>query len=160
MGEKILVSACLLGRNCRFDGGSCIDSEFVSFLRDKKIKAIGICPEELGGLKGLRGPFEFKEDAWSVIRGQSFVYDPEGNDYTSVFLKGGYEALDIAAKHKIKKAVFMDRSPSCSTSYVYDGSFNKNLKPGLGITAYILKTNMIEIFSVRQYIRLFDLRRF
>ncbi|MBN2120004.1 MAG: DUF523 domain-containing protein [Candidatus Omnitrophica bacterium] len=154
MERKVLVSYCLLGKNCRFDGKNRFNAGLVRFLNKNKVKPVGVCPEELGGLKGKRGPFEFKGRPSSVINGKTAVRDIKGADFTANFIKGAYGALSIARKNRIRLAILKSKSPSCGCDYTYNGSFKKIVKKGLGITAYILKKNKIRLFSDNQYKKL------
>ncbi|MCD6539865.1 MAG: DUF523 domain-containing protein [Candidatus Omnitrophica bacterium] len=151
MGREVLVSACLLGRKCRFDGKSKLNKSLIKFLRKNRFIPLGICPEELGGLRGKRGPFEFKGKAEQILEKKGEVRDPQGRVFTSYFLKGAYKALALAKKRKIEIAILKSKSPSCSPDYVYDGTFKKVIKKGLGISAYLLKKNKIKIFSESNY---------
>lgn len=151
MGRKVLVSYCLLGQNCRFNGSNCLNSKLLNFLRNSKIEAIGVCPEELGGLRGMRGPFEFKGSVSKIHQGKSQVVDSRGKVYTKDFLYGACRTLEIAKKNRIKWAILKSRSPSCSPDYIYDGTFKGVLKKGLGIAAYILKKNKIKLLSEKNY---------
>ena len=151
MKKKVIVSACLLGKNCRYDGKNCLNKKLIQFLKKNKVKAIGVCPEELGGLKNKRGPFEFRGRATSVIKGKNRVLDQKERDFTRNFLKGSYRALTMAKSNNIKFAILKSKSPTCSPDYIYDGTHQGVLKKGLGITAYILKRNKIKLFSEKNY---------
>ncbi|HEC69752.1 MAG TPA: DUF523 domain-containing protein [Candidatus Omnitrophica bacterium] len=151
MGREVLVSACLLGRNCRFDGKSRLNKSLIKFLKKNGFIPLGVCPEESGGLKGKRGPFEFKGKAKQILEKKGEVKDSQGRVFTSYFLKGAYKVLALAKKKKIEIAILKSRSPSCSPDYIYDGTFKKVIKKGLGVSAYLLKKNTIKIFSESNY---------
>ena len=125
MKGKILVSACLLGRKCRFDGGDSYDSRLAHLL--KGFEVVGIYPEELSGFKGRRGPFE--------IIGRAKVVDINDRDVTSMFIKGAMRFLEVAREKGVDIAVLKSKSPSCSPDYVYEGYFRGNLIKGLGVSA-------------------------
>ena len=122
---KILVSACLLGQPCRYDGKS-KPCEAVISLKEKHT-LIPVCPEELGGLKTPRIPAEINDD--KVVR-------QDGVDVTAEYNKGAEIALKIAKENGIKLAILKAKSPSCSNSQIYDGTFKRNLIDGKGITCF------------------------
>ena len=134
--EKILVSACLMGLFCRYDGKS-NQSERVKQLQNKYI-FIYICPECEGGLPIPRNPSEIKNGK---------VINNIGVDNTCFFVKGAEHALEIAKKYGIKKAILKSKSPSCGKGLIYDGSFSKTLINGNGITAELLINNGIEVYT-------------
>ena len=134
--EKILVSACLLGKNCRYDGKNCFSQKIKEL--EQEYELIAVCPEELGGLPAPRIPCE-------IIEGR--VFNKEGKDCTEEFMKGAEETLRIAKEEKIKKAVFKSLSPSCGKGTVYDGSFTGKKKAGDGITTALLRNNGIKVYS-------------
>ncbi len=136
--EKILVSACLLGVNCKYNGDNNYSSEIDEFLKDYEI--IPICPEIMGGLPTPRVPSERLGDR---------VVTKDGIDVTKQYEKGANECLFLAKKYNIKKALLKKRSPSCGYGEIYDGSFSKNIIPGNGITADLLEKNGIEIKIIK-----------
>jgi uncharacterized protein YbbK (DUF523 family) len=151
MVERILVSKCLLGENCRYDGKDAFNLELFSCLKDYQV--IAVCPEELGGLKGLRGPFELTGSAQDVLELKAEVVDETGHTATKQFLKGAFKTLHLAQKNKVKIAVLAERSPSCSNCGVYDGSFTHTLNPGLGITAMLLDIYGVEVMTPQEFIQ-------
>lgn len=134
--ENILVSACLLGENCKYNGGNNLCSGLQK-LRDK-YNFIPICPETFGGLKSPRNPAEICGDC---------VLLKNGTDVTNQFYKGAEISLDIAKEHNCKYAILKERSPSCGVKYIYDGSFDNKVIKGKGITAKLLFDNGISLFS-------------
>ncbi len=136
----ILVSACLVGMNCKYDGGNNFNQKVFDLVKEGK--AIPICPEQLGGLKTPRKPSEVK-----VIDGKRYVINNEGEDVTANFEKGASEVLNLAKKLNIKKAVLQPRSPSCGVGKIYSGNFDKQLVDGNGITADLLIQNGIEVIT-------------
>jgi len=132
----IIVSACLAGINCAYDGQSRICKKVVELL--KSGKAIPVCPEQLGGLTTPRLPAEIKNDC--VIRN-------DGKDVTKNFEKGALEALKIAQLVGCKKAIFKAKSPSCGKGKIYDGNFISKLIDGNGITTKLFLENSIEVIS-------------
>ena len=136
--EKILVSACLLGVNCKYNGGNNSYSEIDEFLKDYEI--IPICPEIMGGLSTPRCPAEIVGDK---------VITKDGVDVTKQYIKGASECLFLAKKYNVKKALLKLKSPSCGYEQVYDGTFTNTLINKNGITAELLKNNGIEIISIK-----------
>ena len=130
----ILVSACLAGIDCAYDGKHRLNSKIKEMV-DKK-EAIPVCPEVLGGRTVPRTKAEIKAGAIEVI-------DENGIDVTHEFLKGAEKTLEIAKKYNIKEAVLKSKSPSCGVGKVYDGSFKGKLINGDGITVALLKRNRI-----------------
>ncbi|MDO5115093.1 MAG: DUF523 domain-containing protein [Synergistaceae bacterium] len=133
---KILVSACLLGINCRYCGGGALHPR-VAALAEKHC-LIPLCPEQLGGLPTPRLPCE--------LRGRR-VIDKSGADKTEAFERGAAEALKLARLLNCRLAILKERSPSCGSSVIYDGSFSGSRIAGAGITAALLADNGVEIFS-------------
>lgn len=136
----ILVSACLLGMNCKYNGGNNFNQKIFDLV--KSGEAIPVCPEQLGGLKTPRKPSEIK-----IIDGKRYVINNEGEDVTENFEKGAIEVLSLAKKLDIKKAILQPRSPSCGVNKIYSGNFNKQLIDGNGITADLLIKNGIEVIT-------------
>ena len=134
--EKILVSACLLGTNCKYNGGNNKNEKVIEYLKDKKV--IPICPEQMGGLPTPRTPSEIRNDR---------VYTKDNSEVTKEFKFGAEKILKIAQEQKIKKALLKESSPSCGVNKIYDGSFNNKKIKGMGITARLLKENEITILS-------------
>lgn len=136
MKEKILVSACLIGINCKYDGSNNDNERVLEYLKDKEM--ILICPEVWGGLTTPRDPSEISGDK---------VISNKGKDVTANFKRGAEETLKLAKKLGIKKALLKAKSPSCGNGKIYDGTFSKIIIDGYGITAKLLKDNGIEIIS-------------
>lgn len=134
MKEKILVSACLLGENCRYNGKAKKSDKIVDLVKDFEL--VAVCPEKLGGLSTPRNPAEYRSNK---------VVDSESNDLTVEFKKGADEVLKIAKKLNIKKAILKQRSPSCGSGQLkmLDGSIEKRD----GVTTQLLKQNGIEVIS-------------
>ena len=137
--EKIIVSACLLGLATRYDGKSkpSISEEDLKRLSEK-YHLIPVCPEIYGGLPTPRIPSE------SI--GERVVMK-DGTDVTENYTKGSYETLSVCKLLGAKKALLKAKSPSCSKTGVYDGSFTGTLVDGLGVTAELLIKNGIEVFD-------------
>lgn len=143
----ILVSACLIGERCRYDGGGFDRYSELQQLVTKG-EAIAVCPEERGGLSTPRPPAELQggdgEAAW---RGEARVITNQGVDVTDAFLAGAEAAARLAAEHGATEAVLKARSPSCGCDGVYDGSFSGRIVPGVGVTAARLKSMGLVVHS-------------
>lgn len=133
---RILVSACLLGYNCKYNGKNNYNSKIVELLKEHEV--VPVCPEMLGGLSCPRIPCEKVGDK---------IMDKEGNDYTKQFIKGAEIALNIAKEKQVDFAILQRRSPSCGYSLIYDGTFNGNLIVGSGIFAQKLLSLDIPIME-------------
>lgn len=140
---KILVSACLLGEPCRYDGKS-KPNEAVISLKEKHT-LIPVCPEVLGGLKTPRIPAEVQGDR--VVR-------VDGCDVTKEYINGAKITLDIAKRECVEIAILKSKSPSCSNKQIYDGTFTRTLIDGKGITARLLEKNGIKVIDEQELIKL------
>ncbi len=138
--EKIIVSACLLGDNCKYNGGNNLKENIIDDLKDYTI--IKICPEVFGGLPIPRIPSE--------IIGNK-VINKEGFDVTYNYYTGANIALELAKKHNVKIAILKQKSPSCGVGKIYDGTFSNNIIDGYGVTAKLFKENNIEVYTEENY---------
>ena len=135
--KSILISACLLGVACRYDGLSKpLDREIIEKLR-QQYHLIPICPEIMGGLPTPRIPSEISSDG-KVLR-------KDGEDVTENYIRGAKEALRLAEIFQCDTALLKEKSPSCGAGKIYDGSFSKTLTDGNGITSELLQKNGIRI---------------
>lgn len=134
--ESIIVSACLLGINCKYNGGNNHNPQMDRVL--KQYHVIPVCPEQLGGLRTPRPPAEIKNN--KVVR-------QNGEDVTAYFEKGAQETLGIAILFSVKTAILKDKSPSCGKNFIYNGNFEEQLIKGEGITTSLLLENNIRIVS-------------
>ena len=135
---NILVSSCLLGCNCKYNGKNNLNEECLELL--KKGEALLVCPEQLGGLQTPRNPSEIR-----IIDGRTKVFMNDGTDVTENYKRGAEEVLNLAKKLNIKKAILKRKSPSCGCGEIYDGTFTNTLTNGNGITASLLLENGIEV---------------
>lgn len=133
---RCLVSACLCGESCRYDGGHSADARFTALAAAGL--ALPVCPERLGGLPVPRRPCEIKDGR---------VLDASGEDHTGAFRKGAASTLALAREHGIRTAVLKARSPSCGSDGVYDGGFSGRLVPGKGVCAALLEADGIAVYS-------------
>ena len=143
----IIVSRCLLGHKCRYDGGSKPNTEVIKLLKANDF--VGICPECLGGLEIPSPPAEISGgDGEDVLNGRARVKDLCGRDVTEQFLQGAYAALEIARAAGAMTALLKSKSPSCGAGEIYDGSFTGTLREGVGVAAALLKREGIEVKPV------------
>ena len=126
---NILVSRCLLGEPCRYDGKSKPHSAVLA-LEQAGHRLIPVCPEVLGGLPTPRPPAEVQPDGRVVNRA--------GEDVTNQYRSGAEEALRLAREHSCTAAVLKANSPSCGSRMIYDGTFSRTLIPGQGVAARLL----------------------
>lgn len=146
--QKILVSACLLGEQVRYD--SEILSNCPPILKEwlKLGLIIPVCPEVAGGLPVPRPPAEIQSgDGKDVVLGTAKVMDINGKDVTDAFLKGAKEALRLVEEHGIEYVILKARSPSCGSKMTYDGSFTDTLIKGQGVTAALLESKGIQVYN-------------
>ena len=136
MKEKLLVSACLLGENCKYSGGNNYSPAAAAL--GARFELIPVCPEQLGGLPTPRIPAERVGDR---------VLNRAGEDVTEAFRRGAEKALETALAQGIKRALLQERSPSCGCEAVYDGTFSGMLVPGQGVTAQLLREHGVETTS-------------
>ncbi len=136
MKENILISACLLGEKCRYDGESKIAPKVIA-LREK-YNLISVCPEVLGGLKTPRVPCE-------IVKNK--VLGKDKTDKTAEYMRGAAAALCLAKENNCKTAILKSKSPSCGKGLIYDGTFSGKLKKGNGVTAKLLAENGIRVLT-------------
>jgi len=143
----IIVSACLCGINCKYNGGNNLDVRVLKLLKEGKV--IPVCPEQLGGLETPREPREIVNGAGlDVLDGNARVLGARRNgDVTSEFLKGAHDTLKIARIVGAKIAILKSGSPSCGVSLIYDGTFSGTKKNGNGVTAQLLLSKGIKVFT-------------
>ena len=134
----IIVSACLAGYRCRYDGKTVPDDAIVDLVRTGN--AIPVCPEMLGGLPCPRVPSERTADGERVVT-------KEGTDVTEAFRRGADETLRLAQRYGCTRAILKARSPSCGKGTVYDGTFSGTLREGNGVTAELLMKHGITVES-------------
>ncbi len=155
-GSLLLVSACLVGIPCRYDGGSCSHDQLQALAAQGDV--LPFCPEVAGGLPTPRPPAEIRGgDGGDVLplvpgpkdqgEGRARVVNIEGKDVTAEFLAGAQKALRVTHRWDIKEAVLKARSPSCGVGQIYDGSFSGRLAEGDGVTAALLKREGIIVKS-------------
>ena len=125
----ILISACLIGINCRYDGSNTINDAIIKEIKDEGF--IPVCPEQLGGLSTPRPSASIQNGTgFDVIGSSSKVIDISGRDVTREFLKGAQEALKIAKLLRVQKAILKENSPSCGVNFT-SSNFKKIKGPGV-----------------------------
>jgi uncharacterized protein YbbK (DUF523 family) len=144
--EQVLVSACLIGRACRYDGRSTQDGELERELRANDLEAIPFCPEEHGGLGTPRPPAWIEErGAAAVVDDQARVVTENGLDVTGEFMIGAEGALALCRAHGIRRAFLKERSPSCGVCQTHIAG---RVADGPGVTAEFLARHGIEVRGV------------
>lgn len=127
---KIMVSACLLGENCKYNGGNNYNEKVMEYIKGHEV--ISVCPEVLGGLPTPRVPSEIVNEIVTARDGRSVDLE---------FRTGAKIALEKALEEKVDLVILQSRSPSCGVKQIYDGSFSGNKIDGQGVFARLLKEN-------------------
>ncbi len=138
--SNILVSACLLGLDCRYKGDNCACEKVLALAGRHTL--IAVCPEQLGGLPTPREPAE---------RLDGRVINAQGMDVTGQYEYGAQAALALAKLNNVSAAVLKARSPSCGSGVIYDGSFSGRKIPGDGVCAELLKKNGIKVYTEDEF---------
>lgn len=133
---KIMVSACLLGENCKYSGGNNRHEKVLAFLNGHEV--IPVCPEVMGGLPTPRPPAE-------IVCGT--VINRDGVNVDKEYRRGAERALEIAQREQIDLAILQSRSPSCGVKEIYDGTFSGTRIPGQGVTAKLLADNGFRVMD-------------
>ena len=146
----ILVSACLLGFECRYDGKSKSCEKVIDMAKAGDAVLIPVCPEQLGGLATPRTPSERQRTEDGVLKSISTseaVLMKDGTDVTANYDKGARIALEIAKLNDVDFAILKSGSPSCGSGLIYDGSFTGSKAKGDGVTAELLKKEGFNVIS-------------
>jgi len=141
LSQPVLISACLLGENCRFDGQNSIRDELIGLLAGRDL--IPVCPEVEGGLSIPRPAAE-------ILEGR--VYRESGEDVSSQFIQGSQICLEQGKDKQATLAILKSRSPACGCGQIYDGFFSRTLTEGDGIFTQTLKNAGIECISDEDYL--------
>lgn len=158
--KKILVSACLMGEQVRYDNEILPNLSPVLEEWDKQGLIIPLCPEVAGGLPIPRPPAEIQGgDGMDVVLGTAKVIDINGKDVTSEYFNGAKEALRLVKENGIECAILKSWSPSCGSKLTYDGSFSESLKVGQGVTAALLESKDIKVFNEEELDQVAELLR-
>lgn len=143
MKQALLISACLLGTNCKYNGGNnALPEDKLSALREH-YRLVPVCPERDGGLPTPRLPSE--------RRGERVV-NTAGEDVTGAFRRGAALALETALREDCRIALLKERSPSCGSGRIYDGSFTGTVIPGDGVTAEVLKKSGLTVCGETEFV--------
>lgn len=135
------MSACLLGKNCKYNGGNNLNQRVLDFIEGHEI--IVVCPEQLGGLSTPRLPAE-------IVDG--IVTNKEGISVDAEFRKGAQAALAAALENKVDLAILQSRSPSCGVKEIYDGSFSGKKIKGQGVLAKLLSAHGIKVLDAEDIV--------
>ena len=145
-----MVSGCLMGQVVRYDGAAMVFNDHILDRWQQEERIVSFCPEVAAGLSVPRPSAEISGgDGGGVLGGYGSVLNVLGESVTDYFIAGAQKALELAHVRGIKLAVLKDGSPSCGSTYIYDGSFSGKHKPGKGLTAAILEKEGIRVFSER-----------
>lgn len=139
MKQNILISACLIGEDCRYDGKNCYN-DYIQKLK-QKYNLIPACAEMLGGLPCPRLPSEKQNDK---------VINTANEDVTNEFTLGAEKVLAIYNENNCIFAILKSKSPSCGYGKIYDGTFSGNLTDGNGVTAQLLINNNIKVYTDKE----------
>lgn len=146
MKKKILVSACLCGIKCNWEGKAKTHPKIIAMF--KRGEAIPVCPEQLGGLSTPRVPAEMRSgDGAAVLKNQAAVQNQAGQDVTKSFVSGAKETLRLAKLNGTTQFIGKSKSPSCGCGTIHDGTFCGQLRKGDGVTTALLKQNDIRVIS-------------
>ncbi|KAA6474089.1 DUF523 domain-containing protein [Bacillus swezeyi] len=145
----ILVSSCLAGVECRYNGTHSYVEKINRLVEDNK--AMIVCPELLGGFQTPREPAEISGGTGEdVLNGDAVIMTTSGENVTDLYLKGAYKTLELAKQIQADTVVLKENSPSCGSSRIYDGSFSNQKIAGNGITAALLKREGFRVVSEHQ----------
>lgn len=150
--DKILVSACLLGRPVRYNGSDkLVENPLIDLWRGQG-RIVPLCPEVAAGFPTPRPPAEIEpgKQGDGVLAGTARIFDQSGADVTSQFRLGADIALATARSHDCRFVLLTDGSPSCGTSFIYNGRFDGVSRHGKGVVAALLSKNGIAVFAESQ----------
>lgn len=150
--EMILISACLLGRPVRYDGTDKAASHVLLRQWQSEGRLIAMCPEVDAGLPTPRPAAEINGgDGYDVLEDRAKIVDKTGTDVTGPYRRGAELALNLAKSNKCRHAILTDGSPSCGSSFIYDGTFGGNRNYGKsGVTAALLRQAGVQVWSQNQ----------
>ena len=135
---NVLISACLLGQYCRYDGQTKVYPQVQDLLGRDDIHLIPVCPEQAGGLATPRPPAERQGER---------VVTADGTDVTAQYRRGAEAALQLARLYNCRTAILKANSPSCGSGTIYDGTFRHRRISGDGLTAALLKANGVQVYN-------------
>ncbi|WP_176047857.1 DUF523 domain-containing protein [Burkholderia sp. BCC1644] len=146
---KILVSMCVVGHPVRYNGSAKTAAHEALERWQREGRLVPVCPELAGGFSVPRPPAEIAggESGQQVLSGAARIVDMNGTDVTAPFVSGAHTALALAQAHDCRFAILADGSPSCGSTFIYDGSFANRRHAGAGVTAALLRGHGIEVFA-------------
>lgn len=136
----VMVSSCLLGEKCRYNGSDALSQKVLTFTKDMEV--ISFCPEVMSGMNTPRESSEIVNES-----GKLKVKTKSGNDVTDFFSNGAKLSLDLANNKNVDLIILKSKSPSCGVYKIYDGTFSGTLIKGAGLTAALLKENNLKIIT-------------
>lgn len=158
--EKILISACLLGRPVRYNGSDkASGAADILNLWQQQGRLVPVCPEVAVGFPTPRPPAEIKfknefnadqMDGQDVINGKAIVVEETGGDVSELYIKAAHDTVALAKKHGCRHAVLTDGSPSCGSSFIYDGTFSGERISGVGTTTAALRKDGVTVWAETQ----------
>ena len=149
--KKILISGCLLGFNVRYDNKIQLLENEMLLEWQQEGRLVVVCPEVEGGLFTPRPPAEIVGGSGEdVLNGKAGIVNERGADVTAEFIRGADIALELVKRFSIRVAILKEKSPSCGSNVIYDGSFTRKRIPGQGVTAALLRENGVKVFSEKE----------
>lgn len=146
----IMVSACLMGINCKYNGENNYYAPLSTYLASHP--HIIVCPETMGGLPTPRTPAEIQGgDGNDVLNGRARVVTAQGDDVTDAFKSGAHACWELARLNQVKMAILKSHSPSCGSGEIYDGTFCRRRLPGDGVTTALLRRNGVRVISEKDF---------
>ncbi len=147
----IMVSACLFGVDCKYNGKNNYNAEICRALENEQV--VFFCPEQSGGLSSPRPACEIQGgDGLGVLEGTARVMDQHGQDLTDAFISGARNTLRMAKTLGPDLIILKSRSPSCGVGLIYDGAFNLKTRAGDGVTSALLKQNGFRVMNDEEYL--------
>ncbi|RNB80098.1 DUF523 domain-containing protein [Brevibacillus fluminis] len=145
----ILVSSCLAGVECRYNGSHSLQEKIEALVAAKQ--AVMACPELLGGFSTPREPAEIQGgNGEDVLDGKARILERSGRDVTELYLEGAYKTLEMARQIGASSVVLKENSPSCGSSFIYDGQFANRRKSGEGVTAALLRREGFRVLNEQE----------
>ncbi|QDX92664.1 DUF523 domain-containing protein [Brevibacillus laterosporus] len=142
----LLVSSCLAGLNCRYNGSHSLDEKVKELVTQNK--AVTVCPELLGGFITPRESAEIVGgNGDDVLRGTAKVVEKSGRDVTHLYIDGAYQTLQLAKQYQATHLVLKENSPSCGSHNIYNGHFSNQRIPGQGVTSALLRQEGFIVIS-------------
>ena len=150
--DKILISACLLGRPVRYNGTARPITNVTLARWQQDGRLVPLCPEVSAGLPTPRPPAEIAQGsrAEDILREKRGLVEVSGRDVADIYCNGALQALELAHSEGCKFAILTDGSPSCGSSFIYDGTFSSQKIAGMGVVTALLRQNGIQVFSENQ----------